>query len=72
MFYFCVLQSPVTMEVNTLASKRAELMGNAASCSKAQCKSTQRDLLVLASSSCRELLGKARNTRVTCGRLKFH
>ena len=35
MFYSCV-QSPVTVEVNTLASKNAELLGNAAGCLKAQ------------------------------------
>ena len=45
MFYSCV-QSPVTVEVNTLASRCAKLIGKG-------------DLNVLASSSCRELLGSA-------------
>ena len=42
-----------------LASKRAELIGNAASCSKAHLNPQKGDLFVLASSSCRELLGIA-------------
>ena len=53
MFYSCV-QSPVTVEVNTLASKCAELIGNAAGCLKAQRTPQKGDLCVLASSSCSE------------------
>ena len=58
MFYFYG-QSQVTVEVNTLASKHAELIGNAASCLKAQHNPQKGDLCVPASSSCRELLGNA-------------
>ena len=54
MFYSCA-QSPVTVEVNTLASKRAELIGNAASCSNSQRNLQKGDLSVFESSSCRKL-----------------
>ena len=57
-FYSCG-QSPVTVKVNTLASKRAELIGNAASCSKAPRNPQKGDLSVLASTSYHELLGTA-------------
>ena len=45
MFYSCV-QSPVTVELNILLSKRAELIGNA----KAQRNQQKGDLCVIASS----------------------
>ena len=51
MLYSCI-QSPVTMAVNTLASNRAELL-------KAPHIPPEGDLCVVASSSCRELLGSA-------------
>ena len=58
MFYSCV-QSPVTVELNTLASKRGELIGKAASCSTEQRNPQEGDLCVLASSLCRELPNSA-------------
>ena len=60
MFYSCT-QSPAALEVNTLASKCAELIGNAASCSKVQRNPQKGNLSVLASSSCR----KRRNAKAT-------
>ena len=58
MFYSCV-QLPVTVKVNTLASKHVKLNENAASCSKVQRTPQKGDLWVLESSGCRELLGSA-------------
>ena len=54
MFYSCA-QSPVTVEVSTLASKRAELIANAASCSNSQRNLQKGDLSVFESSSYRKL-----------------
>ena len=54
MYYSCV-QSPKTVEVNTLVSMHSELIGNAPIVRNPQ----KGDLCVLASSSCRELRGSA-------------
>ena len=70
MFFSLVQSRPVIVEVNTLASKRAELTGNEADCSKPlRNKKNRPECTCVFQLS--PVARKSMNAMVTCSRLKF-